>query len=154
MSCQSAWLESPVGPLLLEEEDEALVRLAFLEQPPVDSCSPSPLLEVAKRQLSEYFRGARQHFDLPLKPSGTPFQQKAWQALQQIPYGETRSYQQQALAFGGAQYARAVGSANGRNPIAIIIPCHRVIGKNGALTGFAGGMDRKHLLLQLEARFR
>ena len=111
-------------------------------------------LAEAQRQLEEYFGGKRFEFDLPLAPEGTTFQQQAWQALREIPYGETRSYQQQAERLGDARFARAVGHANGRNPISIIVPCHRVLGKNGKLTGFASGVDKKAKLLELETRYR
>ena len=112
------------------------------------------VLAEAQRQLEEYFGGKRFEFDLPLAPEGTTFQQQAWQALREIPYGETRSYQQQAERLGDARFARAVGHANGRNPISIIVPCHRVLGKNGKLTGFASGVDKKAKLLELETRYR
>ena len=104
----------------------------------------------AKAQLSEYFAGTRQEFTLPLSPKGTPFQQKVWAALQTIPYGQTRSYGEIARQIGSPKAARAVGMANHHNPIAILIPCHRVVGQNGALTGYAGGLERKKALLQLE----
>lgn len=101
-------------------------------------------------QLQEYFAGARTAFDLPLAPVGTEFQQLAWRALQQIPFGETRSYAEQAAAIGRPSAVRAIGAANGRNPLTIVVPCHRVIGSGGSLTGFAGGLDRKRVLLQHE----
>ena len=109
-----------------------------------------PILEAARKQLDEYFSRKRRVFDLPLDPIGSPFQQRAWKALTKIPYGKTVSYQEQAMSLGGSHYARAVGSANRVNPIAIIVPCHRVIGKNGNLTGFLYGTDAKQLLLSLE----
>ncbi len=103
-----------------------------------------------KQQLNEYFTGQRQQFDLPLAPNGTPFQVQAWQQLLKIPYSETRSYGEQAQKMGDKNKARAVGMANGQNPISIIIPCHRVIGHDGKLVGFGGGIERKKYLLQLE----
>eukprot|EP00850_Spirogloea_muscicola_P021953 SM000269S09908 [mRNA] locus=s269:91148:92144:- [translate_table: standard] len=110
-----------------------------------------PLLAEARRQLQSYFQGTLKRFSLPLAPLGTTFQLAVWQALQQIPHGETRSYAAQSTLMGlSAGHARAVGAANGRNPLAIIIPCHRVVGKSGGLTGYAGGLDRKSFLLQLE----
>jgi len=115
---------------------------------------PSPLLESAIAQLKEYFDGYRREFDLPLCPEGTEFQRRAWNALCAIPYGETRSYKDQAIAIGNARACRAVGAANGRNPISIFIPCHRVIGSNGALTGYAGGTGTKMALLELERKYR
>ena len=103
-----------------------------------------------QKQLSEYFAGQRQHFDLPLTFEGTDFQQKVWQALLSIPFAETRSYRDIAAQIGNVKAVRAVGAANGKNPISIIAPCHRVIGANGQLVGFAGGLNNKHILLQLE----
>jgi len=110
------------------------------------------LLQQAAAQLAEYFAGTRQHFDLPLAASGTAFQQQVWQQLCQVPYGQTQSYGELALRLGNKNAMRAVGAANGRNPIAIIVPCHRVIGADGKLTGYAGGLDRKVWLLQHEQR--
>lgn len=149
----SALYESPCGPLTLISNGAALTDLQF-ENPryaykPAPSGSDS-ILEQARRQLDAYFAGTLRAFDLPLAPQGTPFQQRVWQALIAIPYGVTRSYGQQAAAIGSPQASRAVGLANGRNPISIIIPCHRVIGANGSLTGYGGGMARKQLLLELE----
>jgi methylated-DNA-[protein]-cysteine S-methyltransferase len=109
-----------------------------------------PLPEV-RRQLAEYFAGARRAFALPLAPAGTEFERRVWQALAAIPYGETRSYAEVALTIGRPAACRAVGRANGRNPIAIVIPCHRVIGSDGSLTGYGGGLDLKRFLLDLEA---
>ena len=114
--------------------------------------SETPLLTEAAKQLLEYFSGNRTSFDLPLAPSGTEFQQKVWQALQTIPYGETWSYKKVAEAIGNPKASRAVGMANNKNPIAIMIPCHRVIGANGKLVGYAGGLDIKSTLLELETR--
>ena len=103
-----------------------------------------------KRQLNEYFRGERKKFDLPLALCGTPFQLKVWEALQTIPYGETRSYKEIAIQVGSPKGCRAVGMANNKNPIPIIIPCHRVVGGNGKLVGYAGGLDKKEYLLEVE----
>jgi methylated-DNA-[protein]-cysteine S-methyltransferase len=105
----------------------------------------------AREQLAEYFAGERRDFDLPLAPEGTPFQQRVWSALRDIPYGETRSYGELAEQIGRPGAARAVGLANGRNPISIVVPCHRVIGSDGSLTGYGGGVERKRQLLELEA---
>ena len=113
----------------------------------------TPLISSAKRQLDEYFQGKRKSFDLPLAPSGTQFQQKVWNALCTIPYGETRSYKEIAAQIQNPKGCRAVGMANNRNPIMIIIPCHRVIGSNGSLVGYAGGLDIKQWLLAHEKRF-
>ena len=110
-----------------------------------------PILLAAERQLGEYFSGARTQFDLPLQPEGSEFQKQVWQALRAIPFGQTRSYLDLAKAVGSAKAARAVGAANGKNPLSIIVPCHRVIGSDGSLTGFAGGLDTKAALLAHEA---
>jgi methylated-DNA-[protein]-cysteine S-methyltransferase len=109
-----------------------------------------PVLQEAERQLAEYFAGRRTEFDLPLDPSGTPFQQKVWSALRRIPFGETRTYAEVATQIGHPGAARAVGAASGRNPLSIVAPCHRVIGTRGALTGFAGGLEVKARLLAFE----
>jgi methylated-DNA-[protein]-cysteine S-methyltransferase len=109
-----------------------------------------PILIKTKQQLEEYFSCQREGFDLPLEYCGTPFQQAVWQQLIQIPFGETRSYQEIAIAIGNPKAVRAVGAANGKNPISVIVPCHRVIGASGKLTGYAGGIDRKQKLLQIE----
>ncbi len=146
--------DSPLGRMILQEEDGFLVRIDFdsdaLQTPEGAARQESLVLREAIRQLTAYFNGTRTRFQLPLNPQGTPFQQRAWKALQEIPYGETRSYEQQAIRVGGKNYTRAVGGANHRNPLSIVIPCHRVIGKNGQLTGFGGGLDRKQALLNLE----
>jgi len=114
---------------------------------------PTPLLEEAVRQLQAYFAGDLGRFNLPLEFHGTPFQIRAWRALSEIPYGETRSYGEQAAALGIPKAVRAVGAANGANPIAIVAPCHRVIGANGKLTGYGGGLPVKRMLLELEAKY-
>jgi methylated-DNA-[protein]-cysteine S-methyltransferase len=118
----------------------------------VEGSDGHPVIAAAIRQLGEYFDGERRNFDLPLDPAGTDFQQSAWVALRSIPYGTTVSYGEQAEQMGDKRKARAVGAANGRNPISIIVPCHRVVGSNGALTGFAGGIDTKRWLLSHERR--
>jgi methylated-DNA-[protein]-cysteine S-methyltransferase len=128
-------------------DDETRVPLAQ----PVGS-GPHPVADEAARQLTEYFAGDRREFDVPLDPIGTEFQRAAWTTLCTIPYGETVSYGEQAGRMGDARKARAVGAANGRNPISIIVPCHRVIGADGSLTGFAGGIDSKAWLLDHERR--
>jgi len=150
-------IETPLGPLLAAADREALLSLGFgvgrrAPQPAADwTMRPSsPVLRATAAQIREYFSGRRRAFDLPLRPQGTPFQRDAWEALRRIPYGETRSYGEQAVAVGRAGAARAVGAANARNPIVIVIPCHRVIGGDGSLTGFAAGLSRKQELLRLE----
>ena len=142
-------IDSPIGPLTLVERDGALARLAFGAHG--ESSPPTPLLIRAAEQLHEYFAGERRSFDVPLAPAGTEFQLACWRALAEIPYGETRSYGEQARRIGRPDRARAVGAANGANPIAIILPCHRVIGADGSLVGFGGGLETKRRLLDLEA---
>ena len=148
---------SPVGRLKLVANSQALVAVMWENEQPkcLDSkqllpCADHPILLATQKQLSEYFAGQRQHFDLPLTFEGTDFQQKVWQALLSIPFAETRSYRDIAAQIGNVKAVRAVGAANGKNPISIIAPCHRVIGANGQLVGFAGGLNNKHILLQLE----
>lgn len=141
-------IDSPIGTLTLAEEDGALTKLLFEECEPAGE--RTALLSEAARQLEEYFAGRLSEFDLPLNPAGTPFQKKVWKALCDIPYGETRSYGDIARAVDSPKAFRAVGMANHCNPISIIIPCHRVIGSDGSLTGYGGGLDKKIYLLQLE----
>lgn len=141
---------SPLGPLCLTQEGDSLVSLQFCDVLPPEGSCPTSLLAQAQRQLEEYFAGQRTAFDLPLRPQGTAFQRSVWQALQVIPYGETRTYGQIAAAVGRPKASRAVGGACHCNPIGIIIPCHRVVGASGSLTGYAGGLDRKAALLALE----
>jgi len=148
---------SPLGSLSLTADDEGLTGL-HMDSEKYGPAGPrpewvedaSPFAEVT-RQLDGYFAGDRTEFDLPLHPTGTPFQLEVWEALTAIPYGEVRSYGQVAEQLGRPGASRAVGLANGRNPIAVIVPCHRVIGASGSLTGYGGGLHRKRLLLDLEA---
>lgn len=148
--------ESPLGPLLLAADARALRQIDFPDgnraAVPAEGWRPgdNAQLSDARRQLDAYFAGLLQRFTLPLAPRGTEFQQQVWQALQRIPFGQTRSYAQIAASVGRARAARAVGAANGKNPLPIVIPCHRVIGKNGGLTGFAGGLAAKTFLLKHE----
>ncbi|MEY2958141.1 MAG: methylated-DNA--protein-cysteine methyltransferase [Actinomycetota bacterium] len=148
-------IPSPIGRLDLIAVDGALVEIRFGEgapQPetvPVGTC---PVLDRAATQLGEYFAGTRTEFDLPLAPAGTTFQSEVWGVLRQIPYGETITYGEQAGRLGDRNKSRAVGAANGKNPIPIVVPCHRVVGANGHLTGFAGGLDLKAWLLDHERR--
>lgn len=152
------FLPSPIGQLLITASSTGLRGLWIIGEkhcpnlPPQAAENPD-FFSTAAHQLAEYFAGSRQRFDLPLEPTGTPFQQEAWAALQQIPYGETRTYQQQAAAIARPAAIRAIGTANGRNPLSIIVPCHRVIGANGALTGYGGGLAAKQWLLQHERQF-
>lgn len=154
-------LPTPVGSLLLTTNDTAITGIYF----PTRDRKPkgragwvadegkgpaSALLALARQQLSEYFAGSRTTFDLPLEPGGTPFQQSVWDTLRTIPYGTTTSYGAIARRLGDVRATRAVGAANGQNPIPIVVPCHRVIGARGELTGFGGGLDRKRWLLEHE----
>lgn len=150
------WRESPIGPLGVGEEDGAITLILFAGQQPPEGYreGETPLLEEAWAQLERYFAGELRQFSLPLAPAGTPFQQAVWRALEEIPYGETRSYGEIAGWVGRPKASRAVGAANHRNPIPIVIPCHRVIGAGGTLTGYGGGLDRKRLLLDLERQNR
>jgi|tagenome__1003787_1003787.scaffolds.fasta_scaffold19684114_2 methylated-DNA-[protein]-cysteine S-methyltransferase len=141
--------ESPVGPLRLEARDGALVALHLNAQPGPENLD-DPVLAGAVEQLRAYFAGERTSFELPLETHGNAFEERVWAALREIPYGETASYGEIARRIGAPGAARAVGLANGRNPIAIVVPCHRVIGANGKLVGFGGGLPMKRALLDLE----
>jgi len=147
-----AIVDSPIGDLLLTAEKGRITGLHFspFAIDPAWVHDPGRLAPAAT-QLSEYFAGERTEFDLPLSPEGTVFQQRVWAMLREIPYGETTTYGTIARELGDPKTVRAVGLANGRNPIAVIIPCHRVIGADGSLTGFGGGLDRKRALLDHEA---
>ncbi len=155
-------MESPMGRLYLAADERGLTAVDFRPEAEALSIAAArttqvdsvPLLREARRQLGEYFAGTRRAFDLTLSPRGTPFQQAVWEALAAIPYGETISYGALARRLGRPRAARAVGAANGRNPLAIILPCHRVIGSDGQLTGYAGGLAIKEQLLALESTFR
>ena len=153
----SCAMHSPVGLLTLIASDRGLAAVLWQNDPPARvrvraerEDASHPVLVEAMRQLDEYFAGHRTRFDLPLDPVGTPFQQRVWKALNTIPFGETRSYSDIARQIGHPTAVRAVGAANGRNPVSIVTPCHRVIGSSGKLTGFAGGLDTKAFLLTLE----
>ena len=143
--------DTPVGQMALAGEGDAISRLYLPGLPlPRLASRETPLLARGREELLEYLAGARRDFDLPLAPQGTPFQQRVWAALREIPYGQTRSYRELALAAGSPRGYRAVGMANHRNPIPILIPCHRVVGADGSLTGYAGGLELKRKLLELE----
>ena len=146
----------PAGLVSVISADEGVEQIRFDASVPPDAmrCDEHPVLRETARQLTAYFAGDLREFDLPLVMKGTPFQIRAWTALQQIPYGETRSYAEQARVIGAPDAVRAVGAANGRNPIPIVVPCHRVIGSNGKLTGFGGGLPLKRWLLDHESRPR
>jgi methylated-DNA-[protein]-cysteine S-methyltransferase len=144
---------SPIGDLVLTSDGSAITGV-YMGEPPhgIDPAwreDPAPFT-AAVEQLAAYFAGERESFDLELAPTGTPFQLAVWEALRTIPYGETRSYGDLARALGDRNLAQAVGTANGRNPIAVVVPCHRVIGADGSLVGYAGGLGRKRFLLALE----
>lgn len=148
-------IDSPLGRLQLLASDDELVGVYFPRQrpvPPQRALEPDrhPVLDRTALELDEYFSGARRHFSLRVAPGGTDFQRAVWTELGRIPFGETRSYSQVARALGRAQAVRAVGTAVGRNPVSILVPCHRVVGANGALTGFSGGLTAKRWLLAHE----
>ena len=150
-------IDSPLGDLLALGDEDGLVGLYLptgkhVAQTPNGARRDDTALAEVREQLTEYFAGKRMEFDVRLNPHGTPFQLKVWLALREIPYGTTASYGQQALMIGDPGAARAVGLANGRNPISIIVPCHRVVGANGSLTGYGGGIEAKRWLLDHEAK--
>ncbi|MBV8845225.1 MAG: methylated-DNA--[protein]-cysteine S-methyltransferase [Bryobacterales bacterium] len=152
------YIETPIGKLLIAGDADSVRHIRFPEKGAAASAdagwiegATGPLRESA-RQLKEYFDGRRMEFDLPLLPEGTQFQKSVWRKLQDIPYGQTISYGELARRVGSPKASRAVGAANGQNPIPIVIPCHRVIGANGKLTGFGGGLPTKEALLALESR--
>ena len=159
MTLSTLTYESPVGPLGLVADEASLVavlwpteaegRVRLAEEPAPAGDHPVPVKTAA--QLDEYFAGTRRHFDLPLGPLGTEFQRQVWWSLAEIPFGETSTYGKQAAAIGRPTAVRAVGAANGRNPLSIVLPCHRIVGADGKLTGFAGGLDTKRWLLDHEA---
>lgn len=159
----SLTIASPIGPLRLTAVDGRLTGVGFVgswpSAEPVDTSAaateadaepPAPVLAEAARQLAEYFAGGRTDFDLPLAPDGDAFHLGVWELIAEIPYGETASYGSIATRLGGIRLSQAVGSATGGNPLALVVPCHRVIGSDGSLTGFGGGLDRKRFLLALE----
>lgn len=172
------YMETPIGRIAIEEDEKAITALYMyddenngieaeedksgseydvaeheLEGSGRIYCN-TPLLQEAKEQLEEYFAGKRKEFDLPISSHGTEFQKKVWNALRQIPYGETRSYREIAVQIGNPKACRAIGGANNKNPIMIIVPCHRVIGADGSLVGFGGGLPAKEYLLALERKYR
>ena len=149
------YYNTKIGKIGIEENGRAITRLDFINkdvQKEIIEENETALLKEAIKQLNEYLDGKRIFFDLPLDPKGTEFQKKVWNALKEIPFGETRSYGEIAKIIGNEKASRAVGMANNKNPIAIIVPCHRVIGANGKLVGYAGGLDIKEKLLNLEKK--
>ena len=150
---ETYWMEiaAPVGKIIVMADDEAVTHIELsAKHRPAGKPKLNAVLTRAQKQLVEYFTGKRENFDLPLKPEGTAFQQKVWKALAKIPFGQTRSYGQIAKAVNSPAASRAVGAACGRNPLPIVIPCHRVVGSTGSLTGFGGGLSMKEWLLKHE----
>ena len=149
MCIKARTLETPIGMIEIQADENGVCALIF--HAAADKNDDCELLDWAQRELEEYFAGRRRAFSVPLSIVGTPFQKKVWHALKDIPYGETRTYGEIAGIIGNKNAARAVGMANNKNPLPVLIPCHRVIGKNGALTGYGGGLWRKQYLLELES---
>lgn len=145
-----SYLNTPLGTLIIKGDAEGLCEVSFTKENKNTRSVPAAL-QHAVIQLQEYFNGERKQFDIPLNPEGTDFQKRVWNTLSNIPFGKTKSYQEIANALEDPKVIRAAASANGKNPIAIIIPCHRVIGSDGSLTGYAGGLDRKKWLLAHES---
>ena len=145
-------IDAPFGRLTLIAQDDALVSVRFGDEAGIGVDGASETLDCAVQQLEEYFSGARCAFSVPIRMNGTPFQMRVWKALTEIGYGETATYGDSARLIGNPKACRAVGMANNRNPLPIIVPCHRIIGKDGSLTGYAGGLNVKEWLLNLEKR--
>lgn len=141
---------SPIGLLRIEADEQAIIGIKIIQQDEPQMGYESDLIRSTYQQIQQYFEGTRTQFTIPIRLEGTPFQQKVWSALQTIPYGETRTYGEIAKMIGNPKACRAVGGANNKNPILILVPCHRVIGSNGALVGFAAGMNVKQMLLLRE----
>lgn len=141
-----------LGEISIKDNGHSIIEVYFIKDPQDQETklNETPLIKEAAKQLKQYFDGKRTSFDLPLEPKGTPFQQAVWEALEEIPYGQTRSYKQIAQRVASPKAYRAVGMANNKNPISIIIPCHRVIGANGKMVGYGGGLEIKEYLLTLE----
>ncbi|MGI5960236.1 MAG: methylated-DNA--[protein]-cysteine S-methyltransferase [Massiliimalia sp.] len=151
---QYGWCHLPIGWVRIVEQEGWILEIYTVDkvEENIQNVKCTPAIQETIRQLTEYFEGKRQEFDLPLAPAGTPFQKKVWAALQTIPYGETRTYGQIACQIGNPKACRAVGMANHRNPLLIVVPCHRVVGADGTLTGYAAGLERKQMLLELESK--
>ncbi|MDX1315350.1 MAG: methylated-DNA--[protein]-cysteine S-methyltransferase [Eudoraea sp.] len=147
---ETAYLQTPIGWAKIQGDEEGLKSVSVLDEAPQNSDVVPEILEDAVYQLNEYFEGKRQNFDLRLNPEGTPFQLKVWELLGTLPYGKTISYLDLSRKLGDPNAIRAVAAANGKNPLWIIIPCHRVVGSDGSLTGYAGGLHRKKWLLDHE----
>ena len=152
MPIHHSFLTSPLGTIQVSGDDNFVTEVKFVLQAGEESTALPKVIRECNTQLTEYLQGNRKDFDIALSQSGTDFQQRVWNQLQTIPFGKTISYLQLAKKLGDAKVIRAAGTANGKNNIAIIVPCHRVIGTNGSLTGYAGGLDKKKWLLELEAK--
>lgn len=150
---QTAYYHSPVGWLKIEEEDDAIHSILFMNEEPLQSSETSSAIKQCMEQLDEYFQGSRRTFDFNMDQEGTDFQKKVWNELTRIPFGKTISYLQLSERLGDVKSIRAAGSANGKNQLSIVVPCHRVIGSNGKLVGYAGELWRKDWLLKHEAKF-
>lgn len=152
MPLASHIVDTPLGPLLLVSDGEAIVEATFDGTPPPDAVPEADaVLTTAASELRAYFDGEGGAFSVPVRPAGTPFQERVWAALCEIPHGQTTSYGAIAARLGDAGASQAVGAANGQNPVAVLVPCHRVVGADGSLTGYAGGLERKRALLDLES---
>ncbi|MEZ9548635.1 MULTISPECIES: methylated-DNA--[protein]-cysteine S-methyltransferase [Vibrio] len=149
-STYKMFYDAPIGKMIIVSNGVSLIEIDHVNHEELMTSNSDDLCQLATKQLDEYFVGKRTSFDLPLQPKGTDFQLKAWVALTTIPYGETISYGEQAKIMDNPKAVRAVGGANGKNPFSIVVPCHRVIGANGTLTGYTGGMNRKEWLLDFE----
>ncbi|MBW4847481.1 MAG: methylated-DNA--[protein]-cysteine S-methyltransferase [Lachnospiraceae bacterium] len=150
----TAYIKTVLGPIKISEVDGFITELLFVKDiNEISSEQKTPLLEEAEKQIKEYLDGTSRRFDLPLAAKGTEFQKTVWEALRRIPYGETRSYKQIATMIGRPDASRAVGMANGKNPILLLTPCHRVVGSDGKLTGYAAGLEIKEQLLELEVTY-
>lgn len=147
----SRLIHSPIGTMIATADEKAITSLDFADEAVNVQNSDNPLLLRLEKELAEYFAGERDHFTLPMNPAGTEFQKEVWKTLLSIPYGKTISYAEEAQKFGNPKAIRAVANANGRNPIAILIPCHRVIATGGGLGGYSGGIEKKEFLLRLES---
>ncbi|WP_313180132.1 methylated-DNA--[protein]-cysteine S-methyltransferase [Lacrimispora sp.] len=150
----TAYIKTALGPIEISEVDGFITELLFIKDTPeIPEEQKTPLLEKAEKQIKEYLDGTSKGFDLPIAAKGTEFQRTVWEVLHKIPYGETRSYKQVAEMIGRPEASRAVGMANGKNPILILTPCHRVVGSDGKLTGYAAGLEIKEQLLELELTY-
>lgn len=147
------YINSPIGWLKIITSDDSVQNISFQEKGAIDSENPPQIIQETEIQLNEYFNGTRKIFNLKLNPAGTEFQKTVWRFVEKVDFGKTTSYLKIAIQTGSEKNTRAVGMANGKNPIPIVIPCHRIIGTNGKLTGYAGGLQKKRWLLQREIQF-